>query len=63
MLIVLTAITHVNAQQGPDTTFTTGIKNPKFPKEKGPIVCMDSAHNSRHTIDNGFALSKLKKLI
>lgn len=42
-------------QQGPDTTFTTGIENPKFAKEQGPVVCMDSAHNSRHTINNGFA--------
>ncbi len=45
----------LNAQQGPDTTFTTGIENPKFANKNGPVVCIDSAHNSRHTIDNGYA--------
>jgi hypothetical protein len=56
--ILLSVLGISSAQQRPDTTFSTGIDDPNFTKGEGPQVCMDSAHNSRHTIDNGFAAVK-----
>jgi hypothetical protein len=43
------------AQQRPDTTFLFTIDEPKYEPQKGPSICIDSAHNNYHTKDGGFA--------
>lgn len=44
-----------SAQQAPDTTFTFEIENPKYAADRGPTICIDSAHHNFHTIDGGYA--------
>ncbi len=43
------------AQQAPDTTFTPKVTKPTYELGKGPVICIDSAHNNFHTLSGGFA--------
>ncbi len=43
------------AQQAPDTTFTPKVSEPTYELGKGPVICIDSAHNNFHTLNGGFA--------
>ncbi len=47
--------TSLVAQQAPDTTFTPKVIEPTYEIGKGPVICIDSAHNNFHTLYGGFA--------
>ena len=45
----------VNAQQRPDTTGIPEVEDPVYEMGKGPVICIDAAHNNFHRLDTGFA--------
>jgi len=42
------------AQQLPDTAFHPSLPRPAFPRDGGPVLCLDEAHHNFHTLDNRF---------
>jgi len=44
----------IQAQQISDDSYTFTNPNPAFAKGKGPIVCIDEAHNNFHTADGRY---------
>ena len=55
MIFSLLTSPWVKAQETNDREFKFEIRNPAFPQQKGPVVCIDEAHHNVHTIDKLFA--------
>ena len=54
LLIILILPVCLFAQQTPDTTYNPTIKQPAYPKGKGPIVFIDEGHHNFHTKDGRY---------
>jgi hypothetical protein len=49
LLLLMTAVAALHAQQVADTNFRPPIENPAYPVGKGPVVLIDEAHSNFHT--------------
>lgn len=49
LLLLMTAVATLDAQQVVDTNFRPPIENPAYPVGKGPVVLIDEAHSNFHT--------------
>ena len=54
MVLLIYLLTGCSSSQVPDKTFHPSIKNPAYESGKGPVVCLDEAHNNFHTLENRF---------
>jgi hypothetical protein len=43
-----------SSPQVPDKSYAPTIKDPAYEVGKGPVICVDEAHNNFHTIENRF---------
>jgi hypothetical protein len=49
LLLLMTVMTALDAQQVADTIFRPPIENPAYPVGMGPVVLIDEAHSNFHT--------------
>ena len=54
MLFFVTLLAGCSSSQVPDKTFNPSIQNPAYEAGKGPVVCLDEAHNNFHRLENRF---------
>lgn len=56
VLVVTVASLLVGCHTGqvPDKSYSPSISDPAYQKGKGPLVCLDEAHNNFHTLNNRF---------
>ena len=49
LLLLMTTVAALDAQQVADTNFRPPIEKPAYPEGKGPVVLIDEAHSNFHT--------------
>jgi len=54
MLFFVFLLAGCSSSQVPDKTFSPSIEDPAYEAGKGPVVCLDEAHNNFHTLENRF---------
>jgi hypothetical protein len=54
IMLLLLLVGCVSSGQVPDKSYTPSISDPAYVASKGPVVCVDEAHNNFHTVDNRF---------
>jgi len=53
-VLVISLLAGCNTGQIPDKSYKPVIANPAYQKGKGPLVCLDEAHNNYHTLNGRF---------
>ena len=53
-VLVISLLTGCQGGQVPDRSYKPVVNDPAFEKGKGPLVCLDEAHNNFHTLKDRF---------
>jgi len=53
-MLVMCLLAGCEGGQVPDKSYKPVVNDPAFEKGKGPLVCLDEAHNNFHTLNNRF---------